>query len=175
MRTSSARFAILIALLEQESRNEVLDTMPPERPPVVPRPGSLEVLQVFEEETVQASKPDLTVVLTSFGWKNQEKPPKADLYLDCRAMTYHPISALPGDAVEQVLLFETNRHLADAFRREVLISLLDLAHRRDDKENIYADPFIVACACAHGMHRSVAMKKALFKLLQDQGLQLEVK
>lgn len=101
----------------------------------------------------------------SFGiknvWNGKGNMSQADLYLDCRGVANPAYSGLSGcgdDLVVQAWVdsFTDLGPFLDMI--EEAISRLEV---RRGKGKISEKPFVIACFCAHGIHRSKAMKHIL--------------
>ena len=129
---------------------------------------------------INTTKAKLHIALRSFGVKTNSSFPHADLYIDCRGVpdpSHAVITAQEpgtGDMIaqrqwvkERVNLTLYTDLIADHLRR--------LTTRRGVGLE-YDKPFNILTLCAHGIHRSRAMKWLLAERLHQMGFQhVEVK
>ena len=106
------------------------------------------------------------------------KLPKADLYLDCRAVADFSggdVSHAGGEiGTNQDTVLSKSAPAITSFHRIVEDALQWIPARRAEAKDPYKEPFVVACFCAHGIHRSVATKHLLFARLKKAGLDVEM-
>lgn len=99
--------------------------------------------------------------------------PLADLYLDCRSMVnpYHEagLGGLTGDD-PRVIAFveEQNTPVINAFLALIWETLERIPSRRRSRPDPFLAPIRVCCVCAHGIHRSRAMKHILARRIQKE-------
>ena len=113
----------------------------------------------------------LKVVFSSFGVKNNQPLPPAECYIDCRGVPDPSkvvgLPALTGDSPELQEYVENNIDLGP------YISMLHQHFARlGTRKGIgheYDKPFRIVTMCAHGIHRSRAMKHILAKHLRARG------
>jgi RNase adaptor protein for sRNA GlmZ degradation len=116
----------------------------------------------------------MRIILISAGLKPNRTLPKADLYLDCRSIAnpFHAdpkISSMSGDAeVVQEWVEQRSEESIRAFLAQVNESILRLPIRRQGKDP-FSEPFVICPFCAHGIHRSKAMKHILKRRLKMEG------
>lgn len=120
--------------------------------------------------------PQLTLIST--GVKSGPLP-KADLYLDCRVIRnpFH-VPELKGasgdDAKVQKWVMEANPEIYKRFV-ETVDDLIDTLPARRQGEQPFERPVVVCFMCAHGVHRSRAMKNLVGYALQARkDLKVEV-
>lgn len=118
-----------------------------------------------------AIKYTLPIHLSSFGFKGGV--PKADLILDCRVVSNpHHVEGLrerAGDDPEVIAHVRTSSPAYLNFLELIEEGVTRLHSRRRDEPDPYQRPFTVACGCAYGVHRSVAMKHILAHALRERG------
>lgn len=118
----------------------------------------------------------LKLILSNSGIKSGPLP-KADLLIDCRAIP-NPFHApiLKGMDGNDPAVIEWVQSRADmsAYTDIVMQALAQIPSRRSDKEDPFADPFRIHFFCAHGIHRSRAMKNIFGKILTQSGYTVEV-
>lgn len=126
--------------------------------------------------------PAPSIVIFSTGLKSATSLPKADLYLDCRPMAnpFHEpkLAAMSGDAeIVQDWVRERSGDLILAFLQQINDTLKTLPLRRANSSSgkTMADPLLVCCFCAHGIHRSRATKHILAREIKALGGKVEVK
>ncbi len=116
----------------------------------------------------------MRIVLFNTGIKREGyKLPPADLYLDCRGIP-NPfreggrLAGMSGDAelVQEWVEARAQDQIA-SFLDQISAGISSLPTRRAGKDP-YADPFRVCLFCAHGIHRSRAMKHILYRMLRSQ-------
>lgn len=119
----------------------------------------------------------LPILIISFGFKSVGSTgiPKADLYLDCRSIPnpHHSkeVGHLSGSDPKMVAwIKEHGQGIVEVFRDQIKVALNQIPSRRRGEEDMYTKPFIIACGCAYGVHRSVAIKHLLIELLTKDGL-----
>lgn len=111
----------------------------------------------------------------SFGVKSGKEFPKADCYLDCRGVVdpSHTIGGTGDDPKVQTYI-KTFSSIFPYF--DTLRCHLDCLTSRRGSGHEYDKPFVVCCMCAHGIHRSRAMKHILADMFKGQGYtKVEVK
>lgn len=122
-------------------------------------------------ESNEDIKHSLVIQLSSFGFKSGA--PKADLILDCRVVSNpHHIEGLrdkPGDHPDVITHVRTSSPAYLNFLELIEEAITRLPSRRRGESDPYARPFHVACGCAYGVHRSVAMKYILEWALKRSG------
>lgn len=102
-----------------------------------------------------------SLVFISHGLKSGPLP-KADLYLDCRAIV-NPVRvgglnlSLPSLTT---WMRANNEPIINLFTATIEVALQQVGDRRRG-ENPTSRPFVICTLCAYGQHRSVAMKKIL--------------
>lgn len=129
------------------------------------------------QETLLSGLAKLPILLISFGFKAVGKNlPKADIYLDCRSIPnpHHApeVSKLSGDDPLLIKwIRENGQGVHEVFFDQLMIAIRQIPSRRRELsvEEMFSAPFIVACGCAYGVHRSVAIKHLLAKMLEDEG------
>lgn len=107
-------------------------------------------------------KAKLPLVFFSFGVKSEKKEfPKADLYLDCRGVANpsHGGPAGNGDDID-VQLWVAVHSTLNAYCEMIQMALSRMTARRGEGKE-YEKPFRIGCCCAHGVHRSRAVKHIL--------------
>lgn len=118
-----------------------------------------------------AVKYTLPIHLSSFGFKGGV--PKADMILDCRVVSNpHHIEELRdkgGDHPDVITHVRTASPAYLNFLELIEEAVSRIPSRRRDEVDPYARPFHVACGCAYGVHRSVAMKYILCHALKQRG------
>ena len=128
------------------------------------------------------------MVLLSFGLKalTQEQTdetrtvcmPKADLYLDCRAVKDFSVGDISHSGGEhdmnQSSVLNASLPSITSMHRIIEDSLQWIPNRRAGSKDPYANPFVIACFCAQGIHRSVATKHLLAARLIKAGYEVEV-
>ena len=108
-------------------------------------------------------KPKL--IFTSFSLKNGQPLPSADCYVDCRGIP-NPIYGGPAGTGHDLGVRKWVRErLNQAHEQHLYVDLVSasinaLTTRRGAGHET-DKPFVVCCMCAHGIHRSVAMKHLL--------------
>lgn len=123
----------------------------------------------------------LKLQLISYGLKsnkgNAEKGwrsiPVADLYFDCRGVPDDKNRA-KGKTLGETIESASQATLT-SFHRIIEDSIPFIQSRRSDREDPFADPYVICFMCAHGMHRSVNCKEILAKRLEKAGYKVEVK
>ena len=111
--------------------------------------------------------------LLSAGWK-AGPPPPADLYLDCRILpnpAHQPkLGGASGDhpSVQNWMRGSASKFIS-SFRQEIIDGLDQVPGRRNGKDDPWAAPYRIAFVCAHGIHRSKAMKHIIADLLKEEG------
>lgn len=115
------------------------------------------------------AKKNLSIVFHSFGVKSGQEFPKADLYLDCRGVAEPSGAGLSGtgdnpDVQDWVNL---NSNLSPYF--DMVIGGISRLSTRRGVGKEYEKPFTVVTMCAHGIHRSRAVKHILAKTLRGTG------
>lgn len=120
----------------------------------------------YQKGKSTVTNPTLTIQLISSGWK-KGTPPKADLYLDCRGIPNpHKVGELSGKGGADPAMLEWVRQKGalhiENFIHQITDAIPEVPNRRLG-ENWTARPFVVACMCAYGVHRSVAIKNILLK------------
>lgn len=122
------------------------------------------------------------LVLSSAGCKSfaiEEPPtytlPKADVYLDCRgaANPCHGGPSGSGDSPEVQAYVEANTDV-DTYVDMIFAHLVRIPTRRKGQGDPWIKPIHVLCFCAHGIHRSRAMKHILARRLKASGWNVEV-
>ena len=119
----------------------------------------------------------LPIVLMSFGVKSGQLFPPADLYLDCRgcADPSHVMSGTGDDPEVQEWVWDRSANILQAYRGLIWESISRLTTRRGAGKE-FDKPFVILTMCAHGIHRSRAMKHILGRWLRADGFsQVEVK
>lgn len=125
----------------------------------------------------ESTKAKLELVFQSYGLKTGKPLPKADLYFDCRAVGEHGgfTSGLTGKDQSFQDMVETSSASAISAMESILYEAIPLIPaRRSQSTNPYAEPFVVLCMCAHGIHRSVATKHILAKYMIENGWKVKV-
>lgn len=125
----------------------------------------------------------VNLVLINDGWKNlseQHPLPKADLYLDCRPLPNpfyaSEVRAFSGDDPKtQDWLLERAQPFVKSFYQQIVDGLERIPARRMGNELPFDKPYTVCLMCAHGIHRSRAMKHILGAKLKAGGWTVEVK
>lgn len=120
--------------------------------------------------SIEACKTNLKIELFNFGVKHEKEFPKAELFLDCRGVANPSHSGGPngtGDDPEVQAWVAKNSDLSpytmmveDAFSRLIT---------RKGAGSEFEKPFRIAAMCAHGIHRSRAIKHLLARYLQNSG------
>lgn len=134
--------------------------------------------------------PQLRIILQSTGLKKHLDTdhdtynlPKADLYLDARTLpdtsNYLGFAAKGETSAAQGFQEEVAGEALDAFENEVIESLKHIPARRKNRSDKtatdpYTAPFVVMCFCAHGVHRSVALKNILKQRLIARGFKVKM-
>lgn len=142
-------------------------------------------------EGILSSKPigpatlmaNVALVLINDGWKsiNTTHPlPKADLYLDCRPLPnpFHDAATRPfsgDDSKVQDWMLERAQPFLKSFYQQIVDGLERIPDRRAQDEHPFEKPYTVCLLCAHGIHRSRAMKHILGAKLKAGGWTVEVK
>ena len=122
-------------------------------------------------------KTDLKIILKSYGLKSGQPLPPADCYIDCRGVP-DPSQAIGGSG----LGFGGNgdlpavqtwiaSHIVLLPYREIVGDHLSKLSTRRGVGHEYDKPFIILTMCAHGIHRSRAMKHILARELRGVGYQ----
>ena len=144
--------------------------------------------------TYQQIKQQLTLKLISFGMKATKEWPKADLYLDCRALPEPDSFKSPsgdhlstqdaigiGDIATASMVQAYFQNPDDDPLPSVIGAMLSIiaqaiAHlqRRRAGEDPFSRPFVVAFFCAHGIHRSRSGKNIIADDLKKLGYNVEV-
>lgn len=108
------------------------------------------------------------VVLMSFGLKAAGNAkgdsyilPKAHFYVDCRGIP----DGASGHKVKEWLMEGYSNLQATPHFAMVTDAIRLIPSRRKERADPYKDPIVVCCMCAHGMNRSVEMKKLLSETL----------
>jgi len=117
------------------------------------------------------------IVLINDGWKrvgNNHPMPRADYYLDCRPIPnpfLEPkLATLTGDDGEVIAWVKLrSRKFIDSFIQIIEDGIHQIPTRRLGNTTPYAKPVIIATMCAHGIHRSRAMKHILAEELRQRG------
>ena len=115
----------------------------------------------------------MKLIFTNHGLKGGKELPKADLYLDCRGVAnpFHQASlaSLTGDskAVQNWVMMESPDTIV-AFKHQIEEGLTRIPIRRRDEADPYSRPFTICCMCAHGIHRSRAVKHILASYYKGQ-------
>lgn len=125
----------------------------------------------------------VNLVLINDGWKSisESHPlPKADLYLDCRPLPnpFHDaaVRIYTGDAPKtQAWMLERAQPFLKSFYQQVVDGLEMIPGRRAQDDKPFGKPYTVCLLCAHGIHRSRAMKHILGAKLKAGGWTVEVK
>lgn len=117
----------------------------------------------------------LPIILMSFGIKSGLDFPIVDLYLDCRGCA-DPSREMSGTGDDPNVQAWVEAHsFTGTYRELIKDALLRLTTRRGAGKE-FDNPFVILTMCAHGIHRSRAMKHILGRCLRDDGFQLvEVK
>lgn len=128
-------------------------------------------------------KDNLQIVLKSRGIKkflfdgegeNNFSLPKADLYIDCRAVREKGLRGYSGkDPTFQASIEEACPNTLNLIFGIILESLKLIPDRRDGK-NPYSKPFVIMFFCAWGQHRSPGVKQIMSRRLREIGLNVEV-
>lgn len=123
------------------------------------------------------AKQHLTIQIQSFGIKSgQPFPLGIDLYLDCRGVIDPSQNGIAGNGDNlEVQAFVKHNSATFAYFDLTLQGIYRLTTRRGEGKE-FDKPFQVLTMCAHGIHRSRAMKHILAEWLRDIGFQhVEVK
>lgn len=113
----------------------------------------------------------LTVEIASFGVKNlavHDSFPKAELYLDCRGVTDPsltpgaPVGNGDNPDVQEWVEFHND---ISPYTQLTIRAMQRLVSRRGVGHE-FDSPFRILTMCAHGIHRSRAMKHILAKILK---------
>lgn len=117
------------------------------------------------------------VRLISCGKGEIEQAVHASLYLDCRIM-WNPyrdpiLGGKTGDSPEvQDWIARENSAVVSMFLSLIKQGLATRETRNSGRDP--SKPFIVACFCLAGVHRSRGMKHVLAKALRSEGIEVEV-
>lgn len=115
----------------------------------------------------------MIIKLISAGLKGGPLP-KADCYLDCRGIE-NPMRHGYANGVmlgAQSIVITENYSQLNAFQRIIKDHIHQLPNRRGKDWD--QKPFVICCMCAHGIHRSVAVKHILASELVAEGYQVEL-
>jgi len=121
----------------------------------------------------------LPIHLISFGFKRGLPPGKVDLYIDCRSIPnpFHALRGVGGATTEKkAWVLEYGAEIVEAFETQIKVALRQIPSRRREMavEEMFTRPFVIACGCAYGQHRSVAVKHILAERLAGKGYCVEV-
>jgi len=123
----------------------------------------------------------LPIVLVSFGFKNGLPERKVDLYIDCRSIPnpYHArdISDKSGSGQEmQAWILSHGADIVEAFLKQIEVAVRQIPSRRRElsQDEMFSRPFVIACGCAFGQHRSVAVKHILLEQLKHKGYNVSI-
>ena len=124
----------------------------------------------------QLVKDHLSITLASFGVKTGMEWPKADLYIDCRGVANPMHTAGLCGTGDEGEVQEWVRTYTDVFPYYDIVreALTRLTTRRGEGKE-FDKPFHIVTMCAHGIHRSRAMKHIIGKHLTGLGFKVEVK
>jgi RNase adaptor protein for sRNA GlmZ degradation len=144
---------------------------------------------------VTTNPPPVTIRLINSGWKackvqknklvgpakdaNILALPPADLYLDCRVIPNpYLVTELGEFTREDTKVMEwVKEHGApylDSFYQLIIDGLQQIPSRRLGKADPFERPYTVCTMCAHGIHRSRAMKYLLATQLVKDGWNVTV-
>lgn len=134
---------------------------------------------LVEKDLMSKSK----LILINDGWKSisaQHPLPKADLYLDCRPLPnpFHDkmVGGLSGDSpATQDWMLQRAQPFLKSFYQQVVDGLIRIPSRRQGDGDPFSKPYTICLLCAHGIHRSRAMKHILGAKLKAGGWIVEVK
>lgn len=104
----------------------------------------------------------MKLIFSNFGVKSSQPFPKADYYIDCRSIAnpFHDAEVGYGTGDDIVVQEWVKQHTNMATYYDLMEEALTrLPIRRGP--NFDKKPFEVCCLCAHGIHRSRAMKNIL--------------
>lgn len=112
----------------------------------------------------------LIIKLRSVGFKTgawEKAVEKAHFILDARCVKDPSAKGFPsGDSIETQNYVSQQNPDAIMGLKDILTGAINaIPTRRRDKEHPYEDPFVVLCVCAHGIHRSRAVKHIMAKWL----------
>lgn len=121
----------------------------------------------------------LTFEFISYGVKNGQELPKADCYLDCRGVPNpvfnHSLSGSGDDPDIQKWVVDELGSGLGFYTGIINQGVAKLPLRRNGEHDPYERPFKVCTMCAHGIHRSRAMKHILAQYYHLIGYHVEVK
>ena len=118
--------------------------------------------------------PQLRLILLSHGIKHGSMP-KADFYVDCRCVA-DPLRGGETSLGGGIKFIEKFSHQTLATIQFMISDAIELIPaRRHEKTDPFADPFIICFFCAHGMHRSPAVKHIMSRKLLADGYKVEIK
>lgn len=120
--------------------------------------------------SIVETKFKLPITLISFGVKSGKPFPKADCYLDVRGAA-DPSFAVAGNGDDPAVQKYVMGFSSITPYLEVISEHLRRLTSRRGEGNEYNKPFVVCCMCAHGIHRSRAMKHILASMLRNNGWQ----
>lgn len=111
------------------------------------------------------------IIITSGGVKSLNYTlPKADIYIDCRGVA-NPCYGMSGSGddpkVQEWVEKNTTVH---PYVEIILETLTRIPMRRRGQEEPFKEPVRIMCFCAHGIHRSRAMKHILSNRLKAAGV-----
>jgi hypothetical protein len=119
----------------------------------------------------------LLIRLINAGVKNGPLP-KSDFLVDCRSVAnpFHvpALGALTGDDLK-IQLWVRDHSNVKAIMATVEEAISRIPVRRNNQPDPYKEPFEICCFCAHGIHRSRAMKHIIASELNLKGYTVEVK
>lgn len=105
--------------------------------------------------------------------------PKADLYLDCRVIPnpflVKGVGSFTGEnPIVQQWVLEHGQLFISSFSQLITDGIAQIPTRRKGKDDPFAAPYVICTMCAHGIHRSRAMKHLLADRFRKGGWNVEV-
>lgn len=120
----------------------------------------------------------LKLVFQSYGLKTAKPIPKADLYFDCRCVVDGSSVPNVGGTGDSKAMQDYVKAMSpmsiNGFVGQLREGIARIPSRRSDREDPFADPFVVLCMCAHGIHRSRSVKNILAERFKADGYQVVV-
>lgn len=115
-------------------------------------------------------KSNLEIVLRSFGVKSGKDFPSADTYIDCRGIP-DPSHYTSGNGDDPAVQQWVKEKIDLGLYYELVMQHFSMLTLRKGQGNEFDKPFIILCMCAHGIHRSRALKNLLAASLKGNGYQ----
>lgn len=118
---------------------------------------------------LEGCKKNLKIEMFNFGCKHVDKLPGAELYLDCRGVA-NPSHGGPGGTGDDPQVQDWVRYNSDLTPYCLMIQdALSRLITRKGEGHEFDKPFRIATFCAHGIHRSRAIKHLLANFLNNSG------